>query len=227
MTANQQAAKDLEIATNTAIKANEAKSLFLATMSHEIRTPLNGVIGFTDLLLQSEVTTEQHEHLSLIKKSGDILLNIINDILDFSRIIEQSKKMVSTENSFVIFEHGTCVRLLEPVKDHADAAKASLKILASPDISFIVKPLNNNNYLIVFNDYLFCWLFARDIANMKEGLLTDARLAPSIEDPSSINEIPDFEKRLGKFARLLMLQDSKTLVIKQIIQARPQNPATP
>ena len=86
MTANQQAAKDLEIATNTAIKANEAKSLFLATMSHEIRTPLNGVIGFTDLLLQSEVTTEQHEHLSLIKKSGDILLNIINDILDFSRI---------------------------------------------------------------------------------------------------------------------------------------------
>ena len=146
---------------------------------------------------------------------------------DITNIIEQSKKMVSTENSFVIFEHGTCVRLLEPVKDHADAAKASLKILASPDISFIVKPLNNNNYLIVFNDYLFCWLFARDIANMKKSLLTDTRLAPSIEDPSSINEIPDFEKRLGKFARLLMLQDSKTLVIKQIIQARPQNPATP
>lgn len=86
MTANQKAAKDLKVATNTAIKANEAKSLFLATMSHEIRTPLNGIIGFTNLLLQSEVSTEQQEHLSLIKKSGDILLNIINDILDFSRI---------------------------------------------------------------------------------------------------------------------------------------------
>ena len=86
MSANQKAANDLEIATQSAIKANETKSLFLATMSHEIRTPLNGIIGFTDLLLQSELSTEQQEHLSLIHKSGDILLNIINDILDFSRI---------------------------------------------------------------------------------------------------------------------------------------------
>ncbi len=82
----QKARKDLEIATNTAIKANEAKSLFLATMSHEIRTPLNGVIGFTNLLLESELSKEQAEYLSLIKKSSDILLHIINDILDFSRI---------------------------------------------------------------------------------------------------------------------------------------------
>ena len=55
-------------------------------MSHEIRTPLNGVIGFTDLLLAGKTSEEQEEYLTLIKKSGDILLNIINDILDFSRI---------------------------------------------------------------------------------------------------------------------------------------------
>lgn len=78
--------KDLEKASLAAIKANEAKSLFLATMSHEIRTPLNGIIGFTDILLQEDTTNEQKQHLSLIKKSGDILLNIINDILDFSRV---------------------------------------------------------------------------------------------------------------------------------------------
>ena len=138
---------------------------------------------------------------------------------DLDEIIEQSKQMVSKENSFVIFEHGTCVRLLEPVRDHAETAKASLKILASPNLSFIVKPLNNNNYLIVFNDYLFCWLFAKDIANMKEGLLTDARLEFSQDDPTSINEMPDFEKRLGKFARLLMLKDSKSQVVKKIIKA--------
>lgn len=86
ITVNKKAAKELKIATNAAIKANNAKSLFLATMSHEIRTPLNGVIGFTDLLLQSNVSEEQRQHLTLIKKSGDLLLNIINDILDFSRI---------------------------------------------------------------------------------------------------------------------------------------------
>ena len=86
MSEQQKSAKDLEVATNSAIKANEAKSLFLATMSHEIRTPLNGVIGFTDLLLAGKTSEEQEEYLTLIKKSGDILLNIINDILDFSRI---------------------------------------------------------------------------------------------------------------------------------------------
>ncbi len=54
-------------------------------MSHEIRTPLNGIIGFTDLLLE-ELDDEHQEYLSLIKKSGTMLLNIINDILDFSKI---------------------------------------------------------------------------------------------------------------------------------------------
>ena len=77
---------EIKQATDEAIRANEAKSLFLATMSHEIRTPLNGIIGFTDILLQEKHSEEQSEHLNIIKKSGTILLNIINDILDFSRV---------------------------------------------------------------------------------------------------------------------------------------------
>lgn len=85
ITENKKVAKELEVATKSAIKANESKSLFLATMSHEIRTPLNGIIGFTDLLLQGQLSDEHNQHLKLIKKSGDILLNVINDILDFSR----------------------------------------------------------------------------------------------------------------------------------------------
>lgn len=135
-------------------------------------------------------------------------------------ITEQCKKMVSNENSFVIFEHGTCVRLLEPISDHSESACSSLKILSSPNLSFTIKPLNNSNYLIVFNDYLFCWLFAKDIANMKDALLTDPRLASSQDDPSSIKDIPNFEKRLGKFARILMMKDSKTLTVKKIIRAK-------
>ncbi|MGJ8673380.1 response regulator [Rubritalea sp.] len=86
ITENQKIQKELEEATESAIKANETKSLFLATMSHEIRTPLNGILGFTDILLDSEATEEQIQHLQLIKRSGDILLSIINDILDFSRV---------------------------------------------------------------------------------------------------------------------------------------------
>ena len=70
----------------TALQANEAKSLFLANMSHEIRTPLNGIVGFTEILRSTDLTSEQEEFLSIIDKSSENLLSIINNILDLSKI---------------------------------------------------------------------------------------------------------------------------------------------
>ncbi|MEO1954470.1 MAG: ATP-binding protein [Campylobacterales bacterium] len=118
-----------------ALQANEAKSLFLANMSHEIRTPLNGIVGFTEILRNTDLNQEQQEFLNIIEKSSENLLNIINNILDLSKI--ESNK-IEIEN--IVFD--TAAEFESAVETYSVAAaekNIDLNFYMDPTISSKVK----------------------------------------------------------------------------------------
>lgn len=106
-----------------AMEASEAKSMFLANMSHEIRTPLNGIVGFTELLKDTELHDEQREFIDIIEKSSENLLEIINNILDLSKI--ESNKLEIEEivfNPLDEFESSVEVYGVRASEKHIDLA---------------------------------------------------------------------------------------------------------
>ncbi len=115
-----------ESATKIAEDAMNAKQQFLSTMSHEIRTPMNAIIGFTKVVLKTELTAKQTEYLSAIKTSGDALIVLINDILDLAKVdsgkmtFEQTPfKMASSISAMLhLFETKIQEKNLELVKEY-------------------------------------------------------------------------------------------------------------
>lgn len=127
--------EELERQVKASQAANIAKSQFLANMSHELRTPLNGVIGFTEMLNRTELTSIQKEYVESAKLSGQNLLRIINDILDLSKIEAGmlSLEMIKTdvvellENSVEMLKYQADMKNLELLL-HIDPAMPRLAV---------------------------------------------------------------------------------------------------
>ncbi|MCC6371867.1 MAG: PAS domain S-box protein [Bacteroidia bacterium] len=109
----ENAKAEAESAAQTAKESVKAKQQFLSNMSHEIRTPMNAIIGFTKVVLKTELTAKQREYLMAIKMSGDALIVLINDILDLAKV--DAGKMVFEQSPFrMALSISAMLHLFEP-----------------------------------------------------------------------------------------------------------------
>ncbi|MCX7773250.1 MAG: ATP-binding protein, partial [Clostridia bacterium] len=102
ITYKKQVEKELEKRKNAAEAAAIAKSDFVASMSHEIRTPLNGIVGFIDVLSQTQLDNEQRDYLEEVKNASSNLLYMVNNVLDFSKI--EAAKIEIENISFNLYQ---------------------------------------------------------------------------------------------------------------------------
>lgn len=138
--------EELLKAKDDAIRANQAKSEFLANMSHEIRTPLNGVIGFTDLMMKTELSNTQQNYMHSVYSSANSLLDLLNDILDFSKI-EAGKLELNIEKTD-IFE--LCEQIIDVLKYKAHEKGIELLLNFPPNLPrfLFVDPIRLRQILI-------------------------------------------------------------------------------
>ena len=130
ITDRKQAEQELRRAREAAEAANKAKTEFLANVSHEIRTPINGIIGMTELALDTELTPDQQEYLEMVKASADALLGLINDILDFSKIEAGRLEMEPIE-----FDLHKCLsETLNPLGVRADSKGLEMVCRVRPNV---------------------------------------------------------------------------------------------
>ena len=116
-------------------RANEAKSVFLATMSHEIREPMNGVIGMTGLLLETPLSAEQQTLVEAVLDSGQALLTIINDILDLSKMEAGRLELESIDFDL----KNLLERLVAVVAPRARSKGLALQLVLEPDVPILLR----------------------------------------------------------------------------------------
>jgi two-component system sensor histidine kinase/response regulator len=130
ITERQQSAAKLREAHDLALETARLRSEFLTKMSHEIRTPLNGIIGMTQLLLDTELNDDQRDHLRTVGSSGNLLLRIVNDVLGFSKLT--AGKVALDQSPFDLYE--ALETTVETFAPRAQSRNIELILALSPDV---------------------------------------------------------------------------------------------
>ncbi|MCF8363154.1 MAG: GAF domain-containing protein [Prolixibacteraceae bacterium] len=124
---------NLEIAKEKAEESDRLKSAFLANMSHEIRTPMNGILGFAELLLEPDLSSEQkEEYIRIVNKSGQRMLNTVNNIIEISKI-ESGIAQINLTNTDVNRSIEELFRFFKPEADEKGIALNIETVLPETD----------------------------------------------------------------------------------------------
>jgi PAS domain S-box-containing protein len=130
ITPRKEAEDELRRAKEAAEAGSQAKSEFLANISHEFRTPMNGILGMTELILDTDINSEQREYLEMVKSSADSLLRLLSDILDFSKV--EAGKVELVDHEFALEQ--SLAETLQVMRFRAHQKGIELRWRISPEV---------------------------------------------------------------------------------------------